>query len=65
MLEIIENRGYRLLVGAVGKGWRASIYPPNCNSTLPDSPANLEKSRKDEIVAEAKRIIDKHFASQS
>src|SRR5215469_15539770 len=50
MLEIIEYRGYRLHVGPVGKG---------------DSPTNLEKSRKDEIVAEAKRIIDERFASRS
>jgi hypothetical protein len=65
MVEIIEYRGYRLHVGPVGKGWRASIYPPGCTPALPDSPTNLEKSRKDEIVAEAKRIIDERFASRS
>ena len=65
MLEIIEYRGYRLQVGPVGKGWRVSIYSPDSTSALPDSPTNLEKSRKDDIVAEAKRIIDERFASRS
>jgi hypothetical protein len=61
MVEIIEYRGYRLQVGPVGKGWRASIYSPGSTSALPDSPTNLEKSSKNEIVAEAKRIIDGRF----
>jgi hypothetical protein len=65
MIEIIEYRGYRLQIGPVGKGWRASIYSPDSISALPDSPTNLEKSRKDEIVAEAKRIIDERFTLQS
>jgi hypothetical protein len=65
MLEIIEYRGYQLRVGRVGKGWRASIYSPGSTSALPDSPTNLEQSRKDEIVAEAKRIIDKRLKSRS
>jgi hypothetical protein len=58
MLEIIEYRGYRLEVGRVGKGWRVSIYLPGSTCALPDSPTNLEKCSRDEIVAEAKRIID-------
>jgi hypothetical protein len=53
MLEIIEYRAYRLQVGRVGKGWRASIYSPGSTSALPDSPTNLENSRKDDIVPEA------------
>jgi hypothetical protein len=65
MAEIIEYRGYRLQVGPVGKGWRASIYSPGSTSALPDSPTNLEKSSKNEIVAEAKRIIDGRFKSRS
>jgi hypothetical protein len=65
MVEIIEYRGYRIQVGPLGKGWRASIYSPESISALPDSPTDLEKSRKDEIVAEAKRIIDGRFKSQS
>jgi hypothetical protein len=64
MREIIEYRGYRLEVGRVGKGWRASIYPPGSTSVLSDSPANLETSRMEEIIAEAKRIIDGRLTSQ-
>jgi hypothetical protein len=51
MLEVIEYRGFRLQVGPVGKGCRAFIYSPDFTSALPDSPTNLEQSRKDEIVA--------------
>jgi hypothetical protein len=65
MLEIIEYRGFRLQVGPVGKGWRTFIYSPGSTSPLSDSPTNLEKSRKDEIVAEAKRIIDTRLKSRS
>jgi hypothetical protein len=65
MVEIFEYRGFRLQVGPVGKGWRASIYSAGSASALPDSPTNLEKSRKDEIVAEAKRIIDTRLRSRS
>jgi hypothetical protein len=65
MLEIIEYRGFRLQIGPVGKGWRASIFSPGSTSALPDSPTNLEQSRKDEIVAEAKRIVDGHLTWRS
>jgi hypothetical protein len=58
MTQSIEYKGYRLEVGPVGKGWRAFIYPHGSTSPLPDSPTNLEKSQKEDIVAEAKRIID-------
>ncbi len=58
MREIIEYRGYRFEVSRVGKGWRASIYSPGVTSALPDSPTNLEKSGRDEIIAQAKTIVD-------
>jgi hypothetical protein len=58
MAERIDYRGYRLEVGPVGKGWRAAIYVPGSASPLPESPATLEKITKEEIVAEAMRIID-------
>jgi len=58
MAEELNYKGYGLLVSPVGKGWRAIIYPPDSSFALPDSPAMLEKSSKDEIVAEAKKIID-------
>ena len=53
----------RIEVTSVGKGWRASIFEPGSNRALADSPFNLEKSRSEEIVAEAKRIIDARFAT--
>ena len=58
MAEPIDYRGFRLEVGPVGKGWRAAIYAPGSTSALPDSPAVLEKISKDEIIIEAKEIID-------
>jgi hypothetical protein len=65
MVEIIEYRGYRLDVGRVGKGWRVSIYLPGSTCALPDSPTNLEKCSRDEIVAEAKRIIDSRIRREN
>jgi hypothetical protein len=58
--SVIEYKGYRVEVCrvAIGKGWRASIYSSGSITPLPNSPTNLEKSNMDEIVAEAKRIID-------
>jgi hypothetical protein len=53
-----EYKGYRIEVSRVGRGWRASIFSPGSTSPWRDSPTNLESSRTEEIVAEAKRIID-------
>lgn len=58
MTYTIEYKGYRLEIGPVGKGWRASIYSRGSTSPLLDSPANLEKSGKEDIIAQAKQIID-------
>jgi hypothetical protein len=57
-MTVIDYKGYRIEIGPVGKGWRASIFSPGSTSPWPNSPVNLEKSSKDEIVAEAKRIVD-------
>jgi hypothetical protein len=54
----IQYKRYRIEVSPVGKGWRASIFPPSATRPIADSPCNLEKSERDEIVAEAKRVID-------
>jgi hypothetical protein len=54
----IEYGGHRIQVSHVGKGWRASIFSPGSTRALADSPSNLEKSRKEEIFAEAKGIVD-------
>jgi hypothetical protein len=58
----IQYRHYRIDVSRVGKGWRASIFAPNAMRPLADSPSNLEKSDKKEILAQAKRVIDAHHA---
>jgi hypothetical protein len=34
------------------------IFPPGSSSPLPESPAALEKSPKEAIVAEARKIVD-------
>jgi hypothetical protein len=60
----MEYKGYRIEISRVGKGWRASIFSPGSKRLLPDSPSNLEKSRAEEIVAEAKRIIDERLSRQ-
>jgi hypothetical protein len=57
-LPVIEYKGYRIEVRRLGKGWRASIYSAGATKPLSISPSNLEKSEADEIIAEAKRIID-------
>ena len=58
MQTAIEYKGHRIEVSPVGKGWRAAIFAPGSTRAMADSPSNLEKSRSEEIVAEAKRIID-------
>jgi hypothetical protein len=65
MAESIDYKGYRLEVSAVLKGWRTSIYPPGSKSALAESPSTLETCPKQEIVAEAKRIIDARLNSRS
>jgi hypothetical protein len=57
----IDYKGYRLEIAPVCKGWRASIYSRGATSPLRDSPTNLEKSRAEDIITQAKRIIDTRF----
>ena len=63
-MTVIDYKGYRIEVCPVGKGWRASIFSPGSKRPLPDSPSNLEKSKAEKIVAEAKRIIDERLNRQ-
>ena len=64
-MTVIDYKGYRIEIGPVGKGWRAAIFAPGSTRALADSPSNLEKSRTEDIVAEAKRIIDARFGPRS
>ena len=60
-MTVIDYKGYRIEVSPVGRGWRASIFSPRSTRPWPNSPVNLEKSSEEEIVAEAKRIIEVHL----
>ena len=64
-MTVVEYKGYRMEVSPVGKGWRAAIFAPGSTRALADSPSNLEKSRAEEIVADAKRIIDARLGPRS
>jgi hypothetical protein len=64
MTQGIDYRGYRFLVSSVGRGWRALIYAQGSRTALPESPSMLEKSSREDIVAEAKRIVDARFNAQ-
>jgi hypothetical protein len=57
-VENIDYNGYRLEIVPVGKGWRASIFPPDSTSALRESPSILEKVSKETVIAEAKKIVD-------
>jgi hypothetical protein len=61
-MTVIEYKGYRIEVRPVARGWRAAIFAPGSTRALADSPSNLEKSSTEEIVAEAKRVIDARLA---
>jgi hypothetical protein len=47
-----------LEIGPVCKGWRASIYSRGSTCPLRESPTNLEKSCKEDVIARAKQVID-------
>jgi hypothetical protein len=64
-MTVVEYKGHRIDVSPVGKGWRATIFAPGSTRAFADSPSNLEKSRSEEIVAEAKRIIDARLGPRS
>jgi hypothetical protein len=64
-MTVIDYKGYRIEVCSVGRGWRASIFSPGSTTPWPTSPVNLEKSSTEEIVAEAKRIIEVRLKSNT
>lgn len=63
-MTAIEYQGCRIEVCRVGRGWRASIYSNGSTAPWRDSPTNLEDSRTEDIVTEAKRIIDARLGHQ-
>jgi hypothetical protein len=64
-MTVLEYKGYRIEVGPVGRGWRASIYSPGSTAALSGSPANLEKCPQEAVVDEAKKIIDERLNKQA
>ena len=54
----IEYKGFRIVVSPLGRGFRANIFAPGKNYPLAASPANMEKSPREETVTAAKRVID-------
>jgi hypothetical protein len=56
MVEIIEYRGYRLQVGPVGKGWRASIYSPGPLLHYRTAPPTLKKVAKTKSLRRQKGL---------
>jgi hypothetical protein len=64
-MTVVEYKTYRIEVSPVGKGWRAVVFAPGSTRALAESPFNLEKSRIEEIIAEAKRIIDARIGATS
>ena len=56
--EIITYKGYRLDPRPVGRGWRVFIFPPGNKPVLSEYASSLEKGSKDQVVKEAKEIVD-------
>jgi hypothetical protein len=63
-MAAVEYQGCRIDLCRVGRGWRASIYSAGSTAPWRDSPAILEQCRTEDIVAEAKRIIDARLSLQ-
>jgi hypothetical protein len=61
MTEQIEHRGYRLLsVQPHGSGYKILIYPPGSTISLPTIPFDRNKSKRKDLIEEAKRMADDH-----
>jgi len=57
-LEVIKYRGFNLVPAQVGNGWRVAIFPVGSSTALPESPCSLEKCTRDDVLADAKKIVD-------
>src|SRR5262249_58359241 len=55
-MTIIDYKGFRIEVCAVGKGWRASIFSPGSTSQCPNSLAIFEKMATKKFLAKPKGI---------
>jgi hypothetical protein len=57
-LEVIKYRGYNLVPSQVGQGWRVAIFPVGSSNALPESPCSLEKCTQEDVLADARKIVD-------
>ena len=62
--EIIEYKGYTLMVQSQGMGWRVPIYPPRSSFSLQQIPYTRSFDKRDDVIAQAKAIVDKHVQEQ-
>jgi hypothetical protein len=60
MTEQIEHRGYRLSVQPHGSGYKILIYPPGSTIALPTIPFDRNKSKREDLIEEAKCMADDH-----
>jgi hypothetical protein len=60
LTEQIEHRGYRLSVQPHGSGYKILIYAPGSTVALPTIPFDRNKSKREDLIEEAKRMADDH-----
>ena len=62
MAEIIEYRGYRLLVEPHPPGSKILIFPPGSSLALPTILFQRGRTKLDGLIKDAKEIVDDHLA---
>jgi len=56
--EIIEYRGYELHVASEGSGLKVMIRSSGGGFAKPEIPRSRDKSRREQLIAEAKATVD-------
>ena len=62
MAEIIEYRGYRLSIEPHPPGSKILIFPPGSSLPLPTILFQRGRKRTDDLIKDAKDIVDDHLA---
>jgi hypothetical protein len=57
------HHGYGLQLEPCGPGYWISIFPPGEIWCMAQSPSNRDPARREELIAEAKAIIDGQLSS--
>jgi hypothetical protein len=60
MAEIIHYREYRLSVETHTPGLKILIYPPGASLPLSTIPFHRDRAKLDDLLEEAKRIVEDH-----